>query len=303
MLKNLGHALLGSINLLIICSSTLLLSLVIYLLALAKLLLPEGRWRQHVRAGITAVAETWISVNNSLLALNPGTQWDIDIPTGLKRGGCYLVLANHQSWVDILVLQKCFNRKLPLLRFFLKKQLIWVPFMGIAWWALDFPFMHRASREAVKKRPELRGADLKAARRACEKFSSVPVSMMSFPEGTRFSERKRDESGSPYQYLLKAKAGGAATVLYALGERIDACVDVTIVYPERHHGQGAPSFWDLISGQVPRIVVRAVSRPVTADLCSGEAGENAAARAAAQQWISALWAQKDRQIARILSMD
>jgi 1-acyl-sn-glycerol-3-phosphate acyltransferase len=300
MLKTIGHALLGSVNLLLIGSSTLLLSVLIYLLALAKLLLPEGRWRQRVRAGITAVAESWISVNNTLLALNPGTHWDIRIPAELKHQGCYLVLANHQSWVDILVLQKCFNRKLPLLRFFLKKQLIWVPFLGIAWWALDFPFMHRASREAIKQRPELRGADLQAAREACEKFSTVPVAMMSFPEGTRFSIAKRDASGSPYQHLLKPKAGGAAQVLFALGERIDACVDVTIAYPGRSPGQGAPSFWELVSGQVPAIVVRAVSRPVAAGLYAGDAGENVAAKAATQGWISELWAEKDQQIAAIL---
>ena len=57
--------------------------------------------------------------------------------------GHYLVLANHQSWVDILVLQKVFNRRIPLLRFFLKRQLFWVPLLGLAWWALDFPFMGR----------------------------------------------------------------------------------------------------------------------------------------------------------------
>ena len=301
MLKMLLHTVTGVLALLVIGLSTLLLSTLIVALAMVMLLVPEGRGRHVVRRLITGLAETWIAVNNLILSLYPGTNWDIRIDTGLDRRGCYLVLANHQSWVDILVLQKCFNRKLPLLRFFLKKQLIWVPFLGVAWWALDFPFMHRASRADLRKRPELRGADLESARRACEIFANVPVAMMSFPEGTRFTEAKRVTTDSPYRHLLKPKAGGAGAVLYALGKRLDGCIDVTIVYPGRAPGQSAPSFWQLVSGQVSRVVVRATRREIPPALLGANDPQDPQTRQLLQDWMTRAWQDKDQQIETIIS--
>ena len=111
------------------------------------------------------------------------TRWDVQGLEGLEPGGWYLVSSNHQSWVDILVLQKIFNRRIPLLKFFLKRELIWVPVIGLAWWALDFPFMRR--------RGGLAGAeDLERARQACRKFSVVPTSVINFLEGTRYTPRQ-----------------------------------------------------------------------------------------------------------------
>ncbi len=69
----------------------------------------------------------------------------------LHQRGWYLVSSNHQSWVDILVLQRIFHGRIPFLKFFLKQELIWVPVIGLAWWALDFPFMKRG-KGAVRGR-------------------------------------------------------------------------------------------------------------------------------------------------------
>ena len=139
---------------------------------------------------LAGLAEAWASINNAVLSLHDNPEWDLDIPGGLDRKGCYLVNCNHQTWVDIAVLQRCFNRRLPFFRFFLKSQLIWVPFLGITWWALDFPFMKRVSRQQLARRPELKGKDLESARKACEKFRNIPVAMMNFPEGTRFTQAR-----------------------------------------------------------------------------------------------------------------
>jgi 1-acyl-sn-glycerol-3-phosphate acyltransferase len=128
----------------------------------------------------------------------------------LEAKGHYLVLSNHQSWVDILILQKVFNRRIPFMRFFLKQQLIWVPMLGLAWWALDFPFMQRHTKSQLQKRPELAGQDIAATRKACEKFLGKPVSIMIFPEGTRFTPAKHAQQQSPFQHLLKPKSGGMA---------------------------------------------------------------------------------------------
>ena len=113
---------------------------------------------------------------------------------GLQRNEWYLVLSNHRSWVDILVLQSVFRGRIPFLKFFLKQQLIWVPLLGLAWWALDFPFMRRHSSEYLAQHPEERGKDLESTRKACARFAEIPTSVMNFVEGTRFTRRSANAS-------------------------------------------------------------------------------------------------------------
>src|SRR5690606_65772 len=113
------------------------------LVALIKALLPSKRLRKASDPWLTGIAESWIGVNSWMVDRFFRTRFHVQEDMTLHEDGHYLVLANHQSWVDIVVLQKVFNRRIPLMRFFLKRQLIWVPLLGLAWWALDFPFMGR----------------------------------------------------------------------------------------------------------------------------------------------------------------
>jgi 1-acyl-sn-glycerol-3-phosphate acyltransferase len=291
----------GITALVALAASTVVLTLLIGVFALLKFLAPGGAARDRVRRLLASIAEAWISLNSFALGLYRGTYWDVEIPQGLDRRGCYLVNCNHQSWVDIPVLQRCFNRRLPFLRFFLKSQLIWVPFLGPAWWALDFPFMKRVSREKLAKRPGLRGKDLESARKACEKFRSIPVAMMNFPEGTRFTAAKRAASKSPYRNLLTPRIGGIGQVLYALADDLDGMVDVTIVYTSASDVDAAPNLWKLVSGQIPRITVRAVVRDIPAHLRGRNFRADRAYRRELQSWIDGVWREKDATIDAIRS--
>ena len=255
--------------------------------ALVKLALPFGAVRRGTDRALNAMAEGWIAVNGWWMAMVQRIRWDVKGLDGLRRKGWYLVSSNHQSWVDILVLQKVFHRRVPFLKFFLKRQLLYVPVMGLAWWALDFPFMKRGSGS--------RARDLATTRRACEKFRQIPTSVMNFLEGTRFSPAKRDRQGSPYRHLLKPKVGGLATALGAMGERFDALLDVTIVYPD-----GIPSFWDLLSGRLKQVVVRVHERKIPADLLGGDYEGDPAFRARMQAFVQAMWAEKDARIEEIV---
>jgi len=255
--------------------------------ALVKLALPFGGIRRVADRTLNALAEGWIGVNGWWMALVRRTRWDVEGLEGLRRKGWYLVSSNHQSWVDILVLQRIFHRRVPFLKFFLKRQLLFVPVMGLAWWALDFPFMRRRTGSRAK--------DLATARQACEKFRQIPTSVMNFLEGTRFSRAKRDAQASPYRHLLKPKVGGLATALGAMGERFDALLDVTIVYPG-----GVPSFWDLLSGKVKQVVVRVREREIPKDLLGGDYEGDPAFRARMQAWVQAMWAEKDARIEEIV---
>ena len=147
---------------------------------------PEPGMSSSVRSESVA----WNSRRHSGLVRD--TRWDVDGLAGLDYQHSYLVTSNHQSWVDILVLQYLFNRRIRLLRFFLKQELIWVPVIGLCWWALEFPFMKRYSHETIEKHPELRGKDLETTTKMCRRLRDQPFAITNFLEGTRFSEEKRD---------------------------------------------------------------------------------------------------------------
>jgi 1-acyl-sn-glycerol-3-phosphate acyltransferase len=171
----------------VIVSSTILHTLPLFLIAFLKWLVPIPAWRRGCAGVLVRIAESWIGVNAWLVEHATPTRLQVSGLESLRRDGHYLVLANHRSWVDIVAMQSAFNRRIPFLRFFLKRELIRVPLLGLAWWALDFPFMRRASRKELARDPSLAAADMEATRRACEKFRGIPVSIMNFVEGTRFT--------------------------------------------------------------------------------------------------------------------
>lgn len=263
--------------------------------ALLRLLLPFKAVRLLVDPITLVVAESWISCNSGWMRLTQKLDWDVQGVEGLDPKSWYLVNSNHQSWVDIFVLQHLLNRKIPLLKFFIKQELIWVPIMGLAWWALDFPFMRRHSEEYLRKHPEMRGKDQETTRKACEKFALIPTSVMNFLEGTRFTQAKHAKQQSPYRYLLKPKAGGIALALDALGAKFDSILDVTIVYP-----QGIPTFMDFMAGRVERVIVRVRKVPVPRHLVGGDYGQDPEFRKAFAEWVQLLWQQKDAQIEALL---
>lgn len=263
-----------------------------YTFALIRWLAP---WRPLRRACIQAllgIARFWGFVVRDVLRTFLPTRFEISGVASLGRHEWYLILANHQSWVDILVLFIALHGKVPFFRFFMKRELLWLPFFGIALWALDFPAMRRYSREHLERHPEDRGRDLETVRRACEKFRRTPVTLVNFVEGTRFSEEKRFEQQAPYRHLLRPKSGGLALILSAIGPQLSAILDVTIVYP----GTGV-SFWTFLSGQVPWIVVEVDRlRPPIEPFREADASEYPAE---VRAWIQERWSLKDARIERV----
>lgn len=280
---------------LFIAASTVLHVVPLLLVALLKAVLPSKRLRVASNPLLTGLAESWIGVNNWLWDRFTDTRVTIGGDAALQAGGHYLVLANHQSWVDILVLQKVFNRRIPLMRFFLKRQLFWVPLLGLAWWALDFPFMGRYTPRQIARRPELAGRDIAATRRACGKFREIPVAIMNFVEGTRFTPAKHAKQDSPYRHLLKPKSGGVAFVLDAMGDGLHGILDVTIAYPG-----GSPSLLDLLANRIPEVRVHLRQRPIPEEMLRGDYQNDRGFRARFQQWMNGMWREKDEDMARLL---
>jgi 1-acyl-sn-glycerol-3-phosphate acyltransferase len=286
----------GSVTFLLFAANTVFWCLLLYLATLLKLLVPIAAWRRPASRLLVAIGEAWIGVNTFCLRVTQPTRYDVTGLEGLRRDASYLVVSNHQSWVDIPVLQGIFLRKIPFLRFFLKQQLIRVPFLGAAWWALDFPFMKRHSREALEKSPALRFDDLEATRRACERFRHAPASILNFVEGTRFTPDKHARARGEFRHLLPPKAGGLAFAASAMGPQLSGIVDVTIVYPH-----GSPTFWDLISLGLPEVVVRVRRREIPAGWFTGDYAEDGPFREGVQAWVTELYREKDAEIDALLA--
>ena len=285
----------GAIALVLLTVNTLFWCALLFVLALVKLVLPFKAVRLRLDPMLNAVAMAWVTCNTAWMKLTQRTTWDVQGVDELPFRGWYLVNCNHQSWVDIFVLQRAMNGHIPMLKFFLKQQLIYVPVIGLAWWALDFPFRKRHSRAELRKNPKLRDEDRETTRRACAKFALVPTSVMNFAEGTRFTPEKHAAQASPYTHLLKPKAGALALALNAMGEQFHSLIDATIVYPD-----GIPSFWDFLCGTTPRVVLRVRQLPIPPAFCTGDYEGDTVFRGTVHRWLADIWEFKDAEIEKIM---
>jgi 1-acyl-sn-glycerol-3-phosphate acyltransferase len=283
----------GGVAILFITINTIACCIPIYLLALPRALVPIESFRIAMAAAMTRIIDIWVGGNRILMNTIRMTDIQTNIHTSapLERDRWYVVIANHQGWSDILVLQDVFLGRIPPLKFFVKQQLIWVPGIGLAMWLLEFPYVRRYSREILEKNPELRTHDQEATRRACEHFKRRPTSVLNFMEGTRFTVAKHARQNSKFRNLLTPKTGGFAYVVGSLGDRIDQVLDVTIVYPN-----GVPTFWEFLSGQSPSVHVEIVTREAPAMLYKTPDELATEVREELRVWADDLWAYKDQRI-------
>lgn len=295
MTRFLRSQLRGILSLLLITADTFMVTVPFYAVAFLKWIVPVDTWRLTCSWLLHRIADVWIYFLNLPQELSRKTKWVVRGMESLDATRSCLLMVNHQTWIDIMVLVKVFYRKAPDFKFFVKRELLWLPIIGQAFWAVDFPIMKRRSPEELRARPELRGEDLEITRKACEKFKAMPVSVFNFVEGTRFRWEKHRRQHSPFRHLLRPKAGGTALVLAAMGEKVQNILNVTIVYPK-----GARSFWDYLCGKVEEIRVHVEQIPVTRDLI-GDYHADRAYRRHFQHWINRLWYEKDRRIDEMLS--
>ena len=139
---------------------------------------------------------------------------------------------------------------------------------------------------------------METTRKQCAKFKDYPVSVMNFLEGTRFTKQKHQTQQSPYRHLLSPKAGGAALVLSSMGDYLSNVLDVTIVYPEN---PSRITFWMLLAGQIPRILVRVNVLPIPEDVVGKDYVQDPVFREKIQQWVNRLWQEKDHLIGTLKS--
>lgn len=250
---------------------------------------------------VIKIADHWISSNNALIdTILPSKDWRIQLPDDVHLDGKYLLVSNHQSWVDTSIVQYISEKRLPLTRFFTKFELIYIPIVGQAFYFLDFPMMRRHSKEAVAKNPALKGQDIEEAKRACALLKDKPFTLLNYLEGTRFTKEKHARQKSPYTHLLKPRAGGLSLAINALGADIDGILDMTIVYPD-----GVPTYGDLWKGNIKRlgVDVRYIDLPqaLLTGILSGGYENDETVKTQMFEWVEHIWRQKDQRITEMLA--
>jgi len=205
----------------------------------------------------------------------------------------YLVVSNHQTWTDIVLLQSHLYGTIPPLKFFTKEALIWVPGIGVAMKVLGFPYVKRVTKDQIKANPKLRGADRENTIAACNEFKNHPTSVLNFIEGTRRTAEKQARQKSEFSHLLRPKIGGLDYVLEGMDEYLDCLLDVTIVYPD-----GVPTFWQYLQGHCPRVVFEVRRHELPAEIRDTDASQR---RSALAQWVKGIWTAKDARIASIIA--
>jgi lysocardiolipin and lysophospholipid acyltransferase len=191
-----------------------------------------------------------------------------------------LLVVNHQQMPDITAVMKFCRTKDRLgdMKFFVKKQLKWVPGMGWGMQFLDCLFIDRdwaSDREQIERTFSRLVND------------NVPVHLVSFVEGTRLTLAKlaaaQDYARAHGLYIprhvLVARTKGFAASVEGLRSHISAVYDLTIAYEH-----AVPTLWQYIKGLVDRIHVHVRRFPV-ADL--------PATADDLRQWLQDRWQEKD----------
>ncbi|RKR06144.1 acyltransferase-like protein [Kushneria sinocarnis] len=280
----------GAVSLVLLTLNTLLWCPPLIVLALIKLL-PVAWLKPHLLSALEWLANGWIATNNLWIRYWLKPDFRIELTDSLSSEQWWLVIANHRSWTDIFVLQYALTRRLPTPRFFIKRELLWLPVMGLAWWALEFPFVGRYSREQIRRNPGLAQRDRQATRRMCANARQRPMAIYNFLEGTRFTRDKHRHQQSPYQHLLRPRAGGCAQVIDLLGDRLAGIIDVTLDYRNGCSGFGA-----FLCGRSGTIHLSARHLDIPSWMREGDYFNDTAYRERFQAWVNAVWQEKDQQL-------
>jgi len=278
----------GALSFFLVVVNTLFWCFFLLSIAVLKLLVPIESFKKLCTKWIIAIGECWIFCNGLWIKLLHNPQWKVTGFDSLNQSDWYLTMANHQSWADIFVLQGITNRKIPMLKFFMKDVLIWVPVIGLAWWALDMPFLKRYTEEQIKKDPSLRGKDVIEMKKSFGRFARYPVSIFSFSEGTRFTEAKRVSQDSPYDQLLRPKSGGIGLTLSTM-PYIKKVLDFTIKYNSKHR-----TFWDFLCGRMSNVEIQVKIIDVPENLLQKNYIEDEKFREELKEWLYSVWEEKNK---------
>ena len=205
----------------------------------------------------------------------------------------YMAVSNHQSWADIFILLVAAHKRIPLLKFFMKKELAWIPFVFLANKTLNMPFVKRPSKTQLIKNPNLIFKYYENTLLACKRFLRSPSTIFSYAEGTRNNSIKHKAQNSPYKNLLIPRVGGIATALSAM-PNIDVLVDYSVVYKSDKRGA-----WAFLKGDMRDVKVSVKKYNIPEDLKNKNYSTDEEYRKNFKIWIEGIWEEKDKEIERL----
>jgi 1-acyl-sn-glycerol-3-phosphate acyltransferase len=266
----------------------------ITLFGLIKFLLPISLVTQAINRLLNTFMCAFGLFSVGLIKLMNNVELDYVIDGTLNKKDWYLMVSNHLSWLDIILLTELTAGKIPAPKFFLKKELIWLPFVGLGAWALDMPFMQRYSKAFLQKNPHLEGKDIATTKKSCEKFRQLPTTVINFVEGNRYTQQKHKLRASSFDNLLPPRAGGIAFTLAAMGELFTSVLDVTVLYPNTPSSPMVA----MLCGRLDKVIIRVNVHPVT-DQIIGDYFNDEHFRQSFQLWLNNVWQNKDKLITQL----
>ncbi len=282
----------GILSSLLLVLNTIAACVPLFLMGATRCLLTRSQ-RTTMNRRMDHLIDFWVGNNRRVFQLlrltNLQLTWEGDDELSPERW--YLVISNHQSWTDIVILQNILWGRVPPIKFFTKRQLLWVPLLGLAMWCLNFPYVRRLSREQIAANPRLVELDRKATLKACEKFRDNPTAVLNFLEGSRFTAAKHQAQEARFRHLLNPKIGGLTYVVDSLGRQLHKLLDITITY----RGE-TPTFWDLLQGRSPEVDVLVQCRDLPTAIHEASGIEQR--RQQLSPWIEQIWADKDQRLER-----
>lgn len=269
---------------------TILVCIPLFIAAPIRMLL-RGRAKSAFSRHMDVIIDVWVGSNRWMLRTlkitTVNVTWEGAESLALDRW--YMVVSNHQSWSDILILQTTLFGHIPPLKFFTKQQLLWVPFLGQAMWVLGFPYVKRVTKSQVARNRNLRNTDKRSTLDACEGFKNHPTSVLNFLEGTRYTVDKHGKQNARFQHLLNPRIGGLGFVLDGLNDRLHKMLDITIIYPN-----GTPDFWQFLRGDCRQVEMLIQCREIPEPTLHFE--NDREQRKSLGPWIDQLWQEKDKRL-------
>jgi 1-acyl-sn-glycerol-3-phosphate acyltransferase len=290
MLSFLPGPLIGVIAIFLYVFFAFVLAAIFFLVMLVWLITPIPAWRRAIRNFIFKIPSVWSETIRFTMWMTTKTTWEINGLENLSKQQSYLLISNHQGFLDILVMQAVLDRYVPQLRYFMKQGLLWMPLIGQACYIMGYPFMKRYSKQYIKKHPEKGNADMETTRKTCERFAKTPITLINYVEGTRFTPEKARRKQSPYKNLLKPKAGGISFILSAMESQIDTILNVTVIYSQRKKIS-----WTFLQGRMKSVTVYIEPIKVPPEL-RGNYQQNREFRIYFQNWLNQRWQEKDKLI-------
>ena len=256
-------------------------------------IIPNKKLKQKLGSISNKMGTATVGAIAISLSLLHQLEWEFEIPENLSINDWYIAMSNHQSWADIFILLIAGHKKIPLLKFFMKKELQWIPIIYLVHKTIDMPFLHRHSPEQIKANPELKKLDFENAKTAAKRFSRNPSTAFSFAEGTRFSQFKHLEQLSPYPNLLKPKVGALSIALSGMPE-VKTLIDFTIVYSSNKR-----TAWQFLCGDLNKAKIIAKTYKIPKNLQSYTYENKSEYRKQFQLFIDEIWQKKQSMISEL----